>query len=279
MIQDIAPHVYDNTFRCKEPDENANIIICLHGKVLVSTNENDEIVFPKLTDFEDEELRYTYLFSIDNDEYFMGEWKSKLHVIPSNFHHESTRIFRTARPKDRAFAGITAYSLWLWYHTHRFCGHCGADTEHAKTERKIVCPSCKQRFYPTINPAVIVGVIHNGKILMSKYNGRINKRYALIAGFAESGETIEETVHREVMEEVGIKVKNLTFYKSQPWAFSNSLLMGFWAELDGDDTLKIDENELSVAGWFTPEEVPEDVEKIAITQEMMTMFKNGKAPF
>ena len=83
--------------------------------------------------------------------------------------------------------------------------------------------------------------------ILSKYEGRDLKQYALIAGFAEIGETIEETVHREVMEEVGLKVKNLRYYKSQPWSFSGTLLFGFFCDVDGDDTLTVDHKELSIA--------------------------------
>ena len=100
--------------------------------------------------------------------------------------------------------------------------------------------------YPVISPAVIIAVTHNGKLLMSKYAGREYKKYALIAGFNEIGETIEETVHREVMEEVGLKVKNLKYYKSQPWPFTGTLLMGFFCELDGeDDRITLEEEELA----------------------------------
>lgn len=83
--------------------------------------------------------------------------------------------------------------------------------------------------YPVLMPAVIVGITNGDKIICSKYEGRSFKQYALIAGFAEIGETIEETVHREVMEEVGLKVKNLRYYKSQPWSFSGTLLLDFSA--------------------------------------------------
>ena len=131
--------------------------------------------------------------------------------------------------------------------------------------------------YPVISPAVIIAVTHNGKLLMSKYAGREYKKYALIAGFNEIGETIEETVHREVMEEVGLKVKNLKYYKSQPWHFTGTLLMGFFCELDGeDDRITLEEEELAEAGWYSPEEVPEDEERIALTREMMTRFKKGE---
>ena len=112
---------------------------------------------------------------------------------------------------------------------------------------------------------------------MSKYAGRSTTHYALIAGFAEIGETIEETVRREVYEEVGLRVKNLRYYKSQPWSFSDTLLFGFFAELDGeDDSITLDTRELATADWFTREEAPAQPLNISLTSEMIWKFKNGE---
>src|SRR5699024_9185043 len=97
----------------------------------------------------------------------------------------------------------------------------------------------------------------------------------LIAGFAESGETIEDTVGREVMEEVGLKVKNIRFYKSQPWSFTDTLLMGVFADLDGDETITLDHNELSAAGWFTRDEIPVEENNLSLTNEMIMYFKKN----
>ena len=107
------------------------------------------------------------------------------------------------------------------------------------------------------------------------YAGRNAKRYALIAGFAEIGETLEETVKREVMEEVGLKVKNIRYYKSQPWGLSGSLLAGFVCDLEGEDTITLDKNELAVAQWFEREEIPYDDYDVSLTREMMIQFKKG----
>ena len=125
-----------------------------------------------------------------------------------------------------------------------------------KKERMMRCEYCGQMEFPKICPAVIIGVTDGNRLLMSKYAGRDYKKYALIAGFAEIGETIEETVQREVMEEVGLKVKNLRYYKSQPWSFSDTLLFGFFAELDGSAEITLDEEELALAEWFEREEIP-----------------------
>ena len=111
---------------------------------------------------------------------------------------------------------------------------------------------------------------------MSKYAGREFKKYALLAGFNEVGETIEETVHREVMEEVGLKVKNLRYYKSQPWSMSDTLLMGFFCELDGEAEIKLDQEELALAEWFERDEMPVKDEDCSLTNEMMMAFKRGE---
>ena len=157
------------------------------------------------------------------------------------------------------------------------CGCCGKPMVHDKHERKMICPACGNGEYPVLSPAVIVGVTNGDKLILSKYEGRNHTRYAMIAGFAEIGETIEETVHREVMEEIGVKVKNLRYYKSQPWSFSGTLLFGFYCDLDGDDTLTVDHNELSMASWFNREDIPDEGDNISLTKEMMMAFKHGKA--
>ena len=128
--------------------------------------------------------------------------------------------------------------------------------------------------YPRIIPAVIVGVKNGDKLLLTKYRKGFTP-FALIAGFTEIGETLEETVSREVMEEVGLKVKNITYYKNQPWAFSDTLLMGFFCELDGSNQVKLDENELALAEWFERNQIPVEPDDISLTNEMMMVFRDG----
>ena len=144
-------------------------------------------------------------------------------------------------------------------------------------ERMLLCPSCRNMVYPRISPAVIVGVLNGDKILMSKYAGRPYTNYALIAGFNEIGESAEQTVAREVMEEVGLKVKNIRYYKSQPWAFSGSLLLGFFCDLDGSDRITLDRNELAEAGWFKWDEIALTDDHLSLTREMIMQFKKRAA--
>ena len=185
-------------------------------------------------------------------------------------------VLRSGDPRHLAFASITGHQLYLWYQSRRFCGKCGKPMSHSDKERMMYCKHCGQIEYPVLCPAVIVAVTDGDRLLLTKYEGRDYKRYALIAGFAEIGESIEDTVRREVMEEVGLKVKNIRYYKSQPWSFSGTLLFGFFCDLDGDDAITLDTEELSVACWFSRDEIPDDGENVSLTREMMRIFKTSR---
>jgi NAD+ diphosphatase len=140
------------------------------------------------------------------------------------------------------------------------------------------CTNCGNTIFPRISPAVIVAVTDGDRLLLSKYAGRAYTRYALLAGYTEIGETIEQTVHREVMEEVGLKVKNLRYYKSQPWGVDGNVLMGFFCDLDGDDTIYLDEQELACAQWHHRNALPAKDDGISLTREMIRMFEEGREP-
>ena len=213
-----------------------------------------------------------YLFSVGECAYFLsrgGEW-GKI----GGFEYEKMFRLRGLFPGDERFAGVTAYHLFCWYEENRYCGSCGRELVLDTGMRRLCCPACGREVFPRINPAVIVAVYHGEELLLTKYADREYKKYALIAGFTEIGETIEETVKREVMEETGIRVKNLRYYKSQPWGFSGSLLLGFFAEAEGDLTIHREEEELSEALWVKREDVCPSEEGISLTEEMMRVFKD-----
>lgn len=141
-----------------------------------------------------------------------------------------------------------------WYISHRFCGRCGTPTQLDEKDMMLKCPSCGQNHYPRIAPAIIVAIRKDDELLMAKHSYHDNIHYALIAGFVEPGEAIEEAVHREVMEEVGIKIKNLEYMKSQSWPFPNSLMLGFRAEYESGE-IKVDGDEILRAEWFKKDEI------------------------
>ena len=280
MIQDIAPHIYHNEYKPSAPDKDSFILTYEKGRILLPRQNREEaITFPRFQELEERldnlYVNYIYLFSIDDQRFYLIPHLDTA-LLP-DYEFQDVRVLRTAHPQHLAFAGITGHQLFQWYSNRQHCGCCGKPMVHSQKERMMECPSCGNHEYPVLCPAVIVGITNKDKIILSKYEGRNFKRYALIAGFAEIGETIEETVHREVMEEVGLKVKNLRYYKSQPWSFSGTLLFGFYCDLDGDDTLTVDHNELSMASWFNREDIPDEGDNISLTKEMMMAFKHGKA--
>ena len=216
MIQNIEPHVYRNEY-VPDPPKEDSVILYYEGRKILVKIEDQEISF--LTFKEAAVYNRMYMKSIrisfqltDRDIIWQKELTGE---FPRGFELQDNQYFREARPKYRQFAAVTGWQLYRWYQSRKFCGHCGQPMVHDDKERMMRCPDCGMMEFPKICPAVIIAVTHGDKILMSKYAGREYKKYALLAGFNETGESIEETVRREVMEEVGLKVKNLRYYKSQ----------------------------------------------------------------
>lgn len=275
MIQDIQPHKYDNQYKPCPPDRESYALYYENHTALLK-KQPDRIDFPRFKDLErlNEEIYEDaiYLFTIDEERYYLVKDINRERL--SEYTMENTEIFRFAEPQYLAFAGITGYQLYNWYRTRKYCGCCGSRMKHDAKERMMYCEKCHNMEFPKICPAVIIGVTDGDRILMSKYAGRTYKKYALLAGFTEIGETIEETVQREVMEEVGLKVKNIRYYKSQPWSFSDTVLMGFYCDLDGEDQIELDREELALAEWFERDEIPVEPSRDSLTNEMIMKFKN-----
>ena len=239
--------------------------------------EGDRLMIPTVGELLEEvpeiAAKAEYLFSIDDRAYFgMPDM-----AVPEfgGYVLEGMQIFRKFDPMYQGFAGITGGQIYRFRESRKYCGRCGHRMEYSQTERAMVCPGCKQTEYPKISPAVIVAITNGDKLLMSRYAHGTYRHFALIAGYVEVGETFEECVRREVMEEVGLRVKNIRYYKSQPWAFSDSVMIGFTAELDGDDTIRLQEEELSEAGWYTRDQVEDYSPCISVGHEMMRAFKSG----
>ena len=158
-----------------------------------------------------------------------------------------------------------------WYVSHRFCGRCGTETQIDEKDMMLKCPSCGQNHYPRIAPAIIVAIRNGDELLMAKHSYHDNIRYALIAGFVEPGESIEEAVHREVLEEVGVKIKNLEYQRSQSWPFPNSLMLAFTADYDSGE-IKVDGDEILKAKWFKKDEIIRYGSDISISDWLIQSF-------
>ena len=275
MIQDIYPRVFSNNYLQNAVPDEKSIIFSFKTENtigLVLAGEDTENPFPKFGKISAE--KYIFLFCVDDTKYFLADGEVKA----EKFEYVSIRKVRYAENavKLNTFAMFTAYHLYTWYISGRYCGKCGNNTELDSKYRVIRCPSCGNLNFPRINPAVIVGVTHGDELLITRYATDRKINYdALVAGFTEIGETLEQTVEREVMEETGLKVKNIRYYKSQPWGFSGSILAGYFCDVDGDTTVKIDESELKSAKWVKREDITGQPDDLSLTNEMMKYFKDN----
>lgn len=291
MIQDIYPHKLNNHYNPNARAEAEDILLCIvDGAILVRKEDFDKnvICYPKVKELQTarqkresepgkDVFEYRYLFSLDDTRYFLLDIPLRPNEIPEGYTYVGDRSLRKEGigSDESLFAGITAKHLADWYRDTRYCGRCGGKMVHSLKERAMTCEVCHYTAYPRIMPAVIVGVINGDRLLLTKY--RTGFQYnALIAGFTEIGETVEETVQREVMEEAGIKVKNIRYYKSQPWGSANDILLGFYCDVDGDDRITMDPEELKYAQWVQREEIILQPGEFSLTNEMMKRFKENR---
>ena len=281
MIHEILPHKLDNQFDCRNPKPTDYLIRYDGAKTLLKKDatytiprvgELLKLEGKNLADFEGH-----YLFSIDDTGFFLDDSvaaKPADAATPAGYEYMGSRTFRSMDPVER-LGGATAAHIAHWESQNKFCGICGHPMTRGEKERSVVCPKCVNVVYPRISPVVIVAVRNGDKLLMAHNIDNPNPRLFLISGFVEIGESLEQAVHREVLEEAGIKVKNIRYFGSQPWPFSDSLITGFTAELNGDDTIHMQEAELSEAMWVRREDIPEYETDVSISCCLIENFRRG----
>ncbi len=164
-----------------------------------------------------------------------------------------------------------ALAIAEWDTTHRFCGRDGAPTELMPGERARRCPTCRTPFYPRIPPAIIVLVTRGDRMLLARSANFPEPMFSTLAGFVEPGESLEETVVREVKEEVGVDVANVRYFGSQPWPFGRSLMVGFTAEYAGGE-LHVDGKEIAEAAWFPVDSLPRIPPRLSIARHLIDSF-------
>jgi NAD+ diphosphatase len=187
----------------------------------------------------------------------IGEWDGEpVWMIRQNRRQEMGTV-RQVIEQDPGLFQLAGRGVQLaeFYRSHKFCGYCGHTMHPSKTEWAMLCDHCRERYYPQIAPCIIVAIRRDDKILLAQHTRHRNGIYTVLAGFVEVGETLEQAVAREVMEESGIKVKNLRYITSQPWPFPQSLMTAFMAEYDSGEIV-IDPKELIDAGWYRYDDLP-----------------------
>ena len=276
MIHEILPHKLNNEFKVCDP-KLTDFLICYDGSKTLLKKSGDGYAIPRVGEILDsqgkslDDFEGHYLFSIDDTAFFLD---NRTVEAPEGYEYMGSRTFRGMNPVER-MGGATAAHIAHWESLNKFCGRCGNVTIRGDHERSIICPKCGNVVYPRISPVVIVAVHNGDKLLMAHNIDNPNPRLFLISGFVEIGESLEQAVHREVMEEAGLRVKNVRYFGSQPWPFSDSLIAGFTAELNGDDTIRMQQEELSEAMWVKREDIPEYETDVSISCCLIENFRRG----
>ena len=275
MLHEIAPKQYHVEFSKKQPGDDA-ICFVFKGAEILEKMVDDVLLPPTYGELKEKVQKYIYLFAIDDTEYYLADLKEE--DIPEGYGWWIVRNAPEHRAQDQHFAEYTAYQLYVWYRDNQFCGRCGTHTEADGSLRMLRCPKCGNMIFPRITPAIMVAVTHEDKILVTRYKGRTYKGYAMIAGFNEIGETAEEPVRREVLEEVGLKVSEVKYYKSQPWGIDGNLMLGYFAKLDGSAEIDLDRQELAQAAWLKREDLDDDTIRYqySLAGDLVAAFRRGE---
>lgn len=197
-------------------------------------------------------------------------------TIPEGFQLVPIRQLVTIWDRTQFEQASRAVQLLEWRRNHKFCSHCGHATDIHPTQYAMVCPACKYSQYPRIQPCVITIITKGNEILLAQSIRNKGKMYGLIAGFVEVGETLEQAVERETLEEVGVKVKNIRYISSQPWPFPSNLMIAFHAEYDSGE-IKIQEDEIYDAAFFKFDQLPEIPFKGSVAHAMIMHIIHGHA--
>ncbi len=196
---------------------------------------------------------------------------TKLAKLPEGYQLRSLRSLYGELSEDLFAIAARAVQIIEWDRTHQYCGQCAAPMDQLPNQRAKRCPNCDLRQYPKLSPAVIM-LIHKGdEVLLARAPRFRAGLYSVLAGFVEPGESLEETVAREVREEVGIEIKNIRYFGSQPWPFPKSLMIGFIAEYDSG-TLTLDPVEIEAAEWFPKHNLPPVPGPLSIARKLINWF-------
>ena len=262
MIQEIGEHVFDNSYRAATPVPESPVYV-VRGNQVALTRASE------LADWG----RLRFAFSLDGEACFIGN--QDLVLDPARMRYQLVNFLRAEGPTEQVLATAVAVQLARWYEANRFCAACGERLTHAASARELHCPACANVVYPKVVPGIIAGVVdcEANKILLTTYANRPGARPALVAGFAEVGESLEGALLREVREEVGLEVENLRYVASQPWPYSDCLLVGFFCEVVGSREIALQEDELMQAEWVAPQDMPSrEGDHTSLTGHMMRLF-------
>lgn len=277
MLHEILPHKLHNEFRIQSP-KPSDCIVVFDGNRTLLKKDGDGYVVPKVDELPS--CACHYLLSVDDTAFFLADdFRQALGPdgsVPDGFEFCGNRTFRGMKNPLERFAGVTSAHIAKWESLNKFCGRCGKPMVRGENERSMVCANCGNTVYPRISPVVIVAVHNGDELLMARNLDHPDKsRLFLISGFVEIGESLEQAAAREVLEEAGVRIKNIKYFGSEPWPFSESLISGFTAELDGDSAIHMQESELATAGWVHRKDIPPYDTSVSISCAMIENFRKS----
>ena len=258
-------------------DKNASMVFICDSDQLLIKIENGKVQFPDLSDFNQELSsmeRTEFLGMFDNLQCFSLPYDKSIKV-PDGMEFRSLRIMYGELDENIGLVASRAVHLTGWSAKNRYCGVCGKKTLRDEKELARRCPSCGNVIYPKISPAMIIAVVKDNKLLLAHNRNFKGGWYSTLAGFVEPGETVEACAHREVFEEVGIKIKNIRYFGSQPWPFPDSLMIGLTAEYESGE-IKPDGIEIDDAGFFGIDELPDTPGKQSVAGRLINWFVNSQ---
>ncbi len=188
--------------------------------------------------------------------------------VPPGFAVRGLRSLFFVLPDALVALAGRAFQVVEWDRTHRYCGRCGTPTRDKPADRARECPRCGLLAYPRVSPAMMALITREREILLARAHRFPAGMYSALAGFVEPGETIEDCVHREVREEVGVDIRALVYFGSQSWPFPHSLMIAFTAEYAGG-TLRLDAAEIDDAQWFAVDRLPTLPPRISIARHLI----------
>lgn len=259
--------------------ETAWWFVFRNGGLMVQIEEHSATVplTADITAINLEPIRQQYLGHLNGRHCYSAEVPGEMEA-PEGWTFQGLRRLFGLLPEEMFWAAGRAIQIVAWDRDHQYCGRCATPTETIPTERAKQCPNCGLHSYPRLSPAIIVLIERGNEILLARSHRHPPDRFSVLAGFVEPGETLEEATAREIYEEVGIRVKNIRYFGSQPWPFPNSLMIGFTCEYAGGDIV-LEEAEMAEAGWFTVDTLPRIPGSISISRQLIDWFieKQGKA--
>ncbi len=242
------------------------------NKLLVS-QKPESVTVPLLVDLSElglTTMQQNYLGQLDDRHCYAVEVAEGT-IPPAGMTFEGLREVYGRMDEDLFWIAARAVQVVDWDRTHQFCGRCGVPLKISQTERAKECPQCGLLHFPRLAPAIIVLVERGNQLLLARSRHFMPGMYSVLAGFVEPGESLEEAVVREVREEVGISVKDIKYFGSQPWPFPHSLMIGFIAAYAGGK-ISPDDSEIEDAGWFTADRLPRIPGKISIARKLIDWF-------